>query len=201
MKPSLRTSLLSLSLVLAGSLSAAVETGSPAPDFTLTDTTGATHSLSDFQGGFVVLEWTNHQCPFVVKHYQEGHMQALQERLAGEGVVWLQVVSSAEGKQGYVTAEEGESLRESLAMNSTALLLDPSGDVGRAFGARTTPHMYLIDPEGTLVYQGAIDSIKSTSTDDIPKAENYLLSAYRSAKAGEPVQTDTTTPYGCSVKY
>ncbi len=201
MNPSLRTTVLSLSLALALPLSAAVETGSAAPGFTLADTSGQTHSLADFKGKFVVLEWTNHQCPFVVKHYQEGHMQALQEQLTGEGVVWLQIVSSAEGKQGHVTAEQGEALRESKEMMSTAMLLDPDGSVGRAYDARTTPHMYLIDPEGTLVYQGAIDSIKSTSTDDIAEAENFLLAAYTNAKAGEPVDKGTTSPYGCSVKY
>lgn len=128
-------------------------------------------------------------------------MQALQKEMAEDGVVWLQIVSSAEGKQGYVTAEEGEALREEKKMNSAAMLLDASGDVGRAYAARVTPHMYLISPEGELLYQGAIDSIKSTRTKDIAKAENYLKAAYASAKAGEPIANATTVPYGCGVKY
>lgn len=180
---------------------AAVETGSAAPDFTLTDTTGQEHSLSDFKGKFVVLEWTNHLCPFVVKHYSSGNMQSLQEQLTADGAVWLQIVSSAEGKQGHVSPEEGEALRESQDVNSTAMLLDSDGTVGKAYDARTTPHMYLINPDGVLVYQGAIDSIRSTDPADIDKAENYLLSAYSQAKAGEPVEKGTTQPYGCSVKY
>lgn len=193
--------ILAASILSVSSLSAKVETGAKAPDFTLTDTTGTEHSLSDFAGKYVVLEWTNHKCPFVVKHYKDGHMQALQESMAEEGAVWLQIVSSAEGKQGYLTPEEGEALRESQGVKSAAKLVDASGKVGRKYDARTTPHMYLIDPEGTLVYQGAIDSIKSTQTSDIAKAENYLVSAYKSSKAGEPVENATTVPYGCSVKY
>ncbi|MDQ8193981.1 thioredoxin family protein [Coraliomargarita sp. SDUM461004] len=196
-----------LSLVLAATflwtttLNAAVEVGAQAPDFTLTDTTGKQHRLSDFTGQYVVLEWTNRHCPFVMKHYGEGDMQALQESMTADGVVWLQVISSAEGKQGYVTPAEGEVLRESQGMHSTAMLLDTSGSVGRQYDARTTPHMYLINPEGTLVYQGAIDSIKSARQSDIAKAKNYVKAAYESAKAGEPVEDATTVPYGCSVKY
>ncbi|MFW6218284.1 MAG: thioredoxin family protein [Verrucomicrobiota bacterium] len=180
---------------------AGVETGSKAPGFTLTDTTGAEHSLSDFEGKFVVLEWTNHQCPFVVKHYSQGHMQALQKEMTEDGVVWLQVISSVPGKQGYLEPEAAEALREENDHASTAMLLDTTGEVGKAYDARTTPHMYLIDPEGTLVYQGAIDSIKSAQVSDIEKATNYVVAAYESVKAGEPVENPTTTPYGCNVKY
>jgi peroxiredoxin len=186
---------------LAASLNAGVVTGNPAPDFTLTDTTGVEHSLSDFEGKYVVLEWTNHGCPFVKKHYQKGDMQALQKEMTDDGVVWLQIVSSAKGKQGYVTAAEGEAMRKDKGMHSTAMLLDAKGKVGKAYGARTTPHMFLIDPKGTVIYQGAIDSIKSTRPADIPKAENYVKAAYASAKAGEPVAKGRTAPYGCSVKY
>jgi peroxiredoxin len=193
--------LLATSFVFTSSLRGAVETGVAAPDFTLTDTTGTAHSLSDFAGKYVVLEWTNRDCPFVVKHYSEGDMQALQKSMTAEGVVWLQLVSSAEGKQGYLTPVEGETLRESQEMHSTAMLLDTSGAVGRQYGARTTPHMYLINPEGTLIYQGAIDSIKSTRQSDIAKAKNYVQAAYDSAKAGEPIEEATTVPYGCGVKY
>jgi len=193
--------ILAASFVFASSLSAKVETGAPAPDFTLTDTTGVEHSLSDFAGKYVVLEWTNHQCPFVVKHYKDGHMQALQESMTAEEVVWLQVISSAEGKQGYLTPEAAQALRESQGVKSTAKLIDATGEVGRIYDARVTPHMYLIDPTGTLVYQGAIDSIKSTRTSDIAKSENFVLAAYESSKAGEPVENATTVPYGCGVKY
>ena len=183
------------------SLNARVDTGSAAPQFTLTDTTGAEHSLSDFKGSYVVLEWTNHQCPFVKKYYDEGHMQALQKKMTDDNVVWLQVISSAPGKQGYLTAAEGETLRSKRGHESTAMLLDPTGEVGKRYDARTTPHMYLIDPEGTLIYQGAIDSIKSTRTNDIPKAINYVEAAYQAQQNGNTIGQPTTTSYGCGVKY
>ena len=128
-------------------------------------------------------------------------MQALQKKMVDEGVVWLQIVSSAPGKQGFVTPEEAQKLRASKNMNSTAMLADPDGRVGQAYGARTTPHMFLINPEGVVVYQGAIDSIRSTRTSDIARAENYLVTAFESAKAGDPVALAETLPYGCSVKY
>jgi thioredoxin-related protein len=190
-----------ISLLPIFSLNARVETGSAAPEFTLADTTGSEHSLSDFKGSYVVLEWTNHQCPFVKKYYDEGHMQALQEKMTGKGVVWLQVLSSASGKQGYLTAEDAEALRAKNGHQSTAMLLDPTGEVGKRFDARTTPHMYLIDPEGTLIYQGAIDSIRSTRTGDIAQATNYVENAYQAHQNGNPVDQPTTTPYGCGVKY
>jgi peroxiredoxin len=183
------------------SLSAAVETGTLAPDFTLLDSTGKEHSLSDFEDSYVVLEWTNHQCPFVKKFYTNGNMQLLQKEMTEKGVVWLQVLSSAEGKQGFLIASEAESLRKQQGVNSTALLLDTEGKVGHQYGARTTPHMFLINPEGLIIYQGAIDSIKSTDPEDIENATNYVKSAYESAVAGKPVDPATTTPYGCSVKY
>lgn len=181
--------------------SAAVPTGSKAPNFTITDTTGTAHNLSDFNGRFVVLEWTNHRCPFVVKHYSEGDMQALQKEMTDDGVVWLQIISSAEGKQGYLTPEEGEAMRKDKGMHSTAMLLDTSGAVGRTYAARTTPHMYLVDPQGALIYQGAIDSIKSIHQSDIAKAVNYVKAAYESVLADQPVENATTTPYGCGIKY
>lgn len=199
----MKTILTILSALLASFsfLSAAVSTGASAPDFTLTDTTGFEHSLSDFEGKFVVLEWTNHRCPFVVKHYSRGDMQNLQKEMTDGGVVWLQVISSAEGKQGYLTPEEAETMRAEQGVHSTAMLLDTSGEVGRAYDARTTPHMYLIDPEGILVYQGAIDSIQSTRQSDIAKATNYVKAAYQSVLAGQPVDAPTTMPYGCGIKY
>lgn len=187
--------------LLALSLNAAVETGALAPDFSLKDTTGTAHSLSDFKGKYVVLEWTNHGCPFVVKHYKEGHMQALQEKLTAKGAVWLVINSNAEGKQGHVTPEQGQKQIAEKGIKATAVLLDTDGKVGRAYDARVTPHMYLIDPEGKLVYQGAIDSINSTKTADVEKAENYLMAAYKSHKEGKVIANPTTTPYGCGVKY
>lgn len=193
--------LLSFFVFLGASVHAAVKVGEPAPDFTLTDTLGKEHSLSDFAGKHVILEWTNHQCPFVVKHYKDGHMQALQKELVDDGAVWLQIVSSAEGKQGYVTPEQGEAIRKEKKMHSTAMLLDASGKVGRTYGARTTPHMFMVGPDGKLLYQGAIDSEKSARGKDISDAENYIKSAYESAKAGKPIEKTTTTPYGCGIKY
>lgn len=179
----------------------AVASGSQAPDFKLKDTQGNEHSLSDFKGKYVVLEWTNADCPFVKKHYDNNDMQNLQKEMAGEDVVWLQIVSSAEGKQGHVTPEQGEKLRKDKNMNSTAMLLDTDGTVGKMYAAKTTPHMYLIDPQGVLVYQGAIDSISSANPADVKKADNYLKTAYTQSKAGEKVANDSTKPYGCGVKY
>lgn len=178
-----------------------VETGEQAPDFTLEATDGETYSLSDFDGDFVILEWTNHKCPFVQKHYEEGHMQKLQKKLTDSGAAWLQIVSSAKGKQGYVTPEEGEKLRKEREMNSTAMLLDPGGEVGKMYDARTTPHMFVINREGEVIYQGAIDSIRSTDPDDIGEATNYVLSAYASEVAEVPIPETDTKPYGCSIKY
>lgn len=193
--------ILSCFLLTGMALSAAVETGAPAPEFTLLDSTGSEHSLSDFKGKYVVLEWTNHQCPFVKKFYANGDMQSLQKKMTKNDVIWLQVVSSAKGKQGYLTASEAESVRVQQDVGSTALLLDPEGRVGRLYGARTTPHMFLISPEGAVIYQGAIDSIKSTNSEDIATATNYVEAAYEKAVAGKPIDPATTTPYGCSVKY
>lgn len=193
--------LITASLAFVSLASAGILTGSAAPDFTLTDTKGVIHSLSDFKGKYVVLEWTRHDCPFVVKFYENGDMQALQNEMTEKGVVWLQIASSAEGKAGYLTAEQAEAIRIETGTASTALLLDASGKVGRLYGARTTPHMFMINPEGELVYQGAIDSIKSARSGDIAKATNYVKAAYASAIAGQPIENATTTPYGCGVKY
>lgn len=187
--------------LLVTPLTGEVETGKNAPDFTLTDTTGKEHSLSDFEGQYVVLEWFNQDCPFVKKHYDSGNMQDLQKSMTDEDVVWLQVISSAEGKQGYVTPSEGETLREEKNMHSTAMLLDTEGKVGRAYDARVTPHMYLINPEGELVYQGAIDSISSSRKEDIDRATNFVVEAYKAAKNGEKAPNPSTKAYGCSVKY
>lgn len=172
-----------------------------APAFTLTDTNGNEHSLSDFEGKVVVLEWFNHGCPFVKKHYNQGHMQALQQSYRDKGVVWLAVCSSAEGKQGYETAEGHNKTAESKGTNATAILMDTDGTVGKAYGAKTTPHMYVIDAEGELVYQGAIDDKRSTDPGDIASSTNYVKAALDAVLAGEEVEVATSTPYGCSVKY
>lgn len=190
-----------LSAVLAAGARAEVITGAAAPDFTLTDINGATNKLSDFKGKVVVLEWINHGCPFVVKHYSKGNMQGLQRDYTGKGVVWLSICSSAEGKQGYYTAEEWKKVNAEKGGKATAILLDPEGTVGKLYGAKTTPHMYVINADGTLVYQGAIDEKPSTEPDDIPGARNHVAAALDEILAGQPVTLAQTKPYGCSVKY
>lgn len=199
----MKTSLIAILSLFAFTLSvqAGVDTGAAAPDFKLTDTTGTEHSLSDFKGKYVVLEWTNHQCPVVVRHYKNGGMQATQKELTDDGVVWLQIVSSGEGKQGHITGEQGEVVRKEGGHHSTAMLLDASGAVGRQYAAKTTPHMFVIDPEGTLIYQGAIDSARSRKSKDGSEAVNYVKAAYADSKAGKAVEVPATAPYGCGVKY
>lgn len=181
--------------------SAAVEVGQPAPDFTGTDTNGQTHKLSDFKGKTVVLEWSNEGCPFVVKHYESGNMQKLQEKATADDVVWLTIVSSAEGKQGYMTPEEANAYIEEQGAKATARILDPSGEIGKLYDAKTTPHMFVIDPEGTLVYAGAIDSDSSPKQEAIAGATNYVEAALMSLKDGKPIQVASSKPYGCGVKY
>lgn len=175
--------------------------GEPAPDFTLTDSEGSEHSLSDFEGKYVILEWINFDCPFVRKHYDSGNMQQLQKSYSDTGVVWLSVCSSAEGKQGYFAGEELDERIEKEGSNAAAYLIDESGEVGRMYGAKTTPHMYIINPKGTLIYAGGIDDKPSTDTDDIATAKNYVTLAMDAAMAGEEVPVKTSKPYGCSVKY
>jgi peroxiredoxin len=180
---------------------AEVKTNGVAPDFTLTDTFGQQHSLSSYKGKYVVLEWVNYECPFVKKHYQSGNMQSLQAKLTGEDVVWLSINSSAEGKQGFYAPEAINEIIDNSQAKPTAYLLDTSGDVGRLYGAKTTPHMYIIDPQGVLIYQGAIDDKPTFDQADIAKAKNYVLDAVTAARAGNSIADATTTPYGCSVKY
>ncbi len=180
---------------------AQVENGKAAPNFTLKDSYGNDVSLSQFQGKYVVLEWLNHDCPFVVKHYSSGNMQNLQKTYTGKGVTWFSVLSSAPGKEGYYEAADVNRLNTEKRGAATALLLDPAGTVGKLYGAQTTPHMYIIDPKGILVYQGAIDDIRSTNPDDVAKARNYVSAALDEAMAGKPVSTPSTKSYGCSVKY
>jgi AhpC/TSA family protein len=202
-----RTTALSVALAVlaavAGATLARAEAtvGSPAPAFTLPDTNGQSRSLSDYQGKFVVLEWVNHECPFVKKHYGSGSMQKLQKKYVDQGVVWLSINSSAPGKQGNYTPAEWNELTRAKGASPTAVLLDPDGKVGRAYGAKTTPHMYVVDPKGTVVYAGGIDDKPSTDQADIPTAKNYVDAALGEAIAGKPITVASSVPYGCSVKY
>jgi len=175
--------------------------GAPAPEFSATDIHGQTRRLSEFKGKYVVLEWHNQGCPFVKKHYNSGNMQRLQKELTGEGVTWLTVISSAPGKQGYVTADEETKYLAEKQASPTDVLLDPDGALGRLYGAKTTPHMFVINDSGVLVYAGAIDDKPSTDLGDVDGAKNYVRAAYEEAKQGKPVSVSVTAPYGCSVKY
>lgn len=175
--------------------------GKEAPDFTATDTKGKSHNLSDYAGKIVVLEWFNHGCPFVQKHYNSGNMQGLQKTFKEKGVVWLSIISSAPGKQGYCTPEQGDEIFKDWEAAPAAVLLDPEGTVGKLYGAKTTPHMFIINAGGILVYDGGIDDIRSTNVDDIPKATNYVKKALDELLAGKEVSVKTSQPYGCSVKY
>ncbi len=175
--------------------------GQPAPNFTLPGSDGKTHSLSDYAGKFIVLEWTNPNCPFVHKFYDSGTMQKLQKEETAKGVTWLRINSSAAGSEGGQSASDLASYVEANHVAATASLLDPDGKVGRGYGARTTPHMFVIDPKGTLIYAGGIDSKPSPNIEDIATAKNYVTAALAEAMAGKPVSTSTARPYGCSIKY
>jgi peroxiredoxin len=172
-----------------------------APDFTVVDSNGKAHQLSNYSGNVVVLEWTNPECPFVKKHYQSGNMQALQKEFTDRGVVWLSVVSSGKGKQGYMSNEEANVYLQKQKADPTALVRDPDGKLGKLYGARTTPHIFIINKRGQLVYTGAIDSIRSTLPDDIAKAKPYVKEVLTDLLAGRSVKLKKTQPYGCSVKY
>lgn len=180
---------------------AAPAVGSPAPDFTGTDSTGKSHRLSALRGKIVVLEWTNHDCPFVGKHYRSSNMQRTQKEVTNGGAVWLSVISSAPGLQGHVTGPEADALTRSRRAYPSAVLLDPKGDIGQLYRAAVTPHIFIVDTDGTLAYQGAIDDIASWDEADIPKATNYVRQVMSQLKAGLPVKPGVTRPYGCSVKY
>jgi peroxiredoxin len=190
-----------LSLSSQGLAADPASVGAPAPAFTLTDAGGKTHSLTDFKGKYVVLEWVNFGCPFVRKHYDSGNMQELQKLYTGKGVAWLSVCSSAPGKQGYF---EGKELTERIAAEksmATAYLVDKEGTVGQAYGAKTTPHMFIINPQGTLIYAGGIDDRASTNKEDIKGSVNYVRETLDAAMNGKPVKVSTSRSYGCSVKY
>jgi peroxiredoxin len=189
---------IALFLVLSAS---AVRVGEPAPTFSATDSNGNTQRLSDYKGKFVVLEWHNQGCPYTKKHYESGNMQRLQKEWTGKGVVWFTVISSAQGKQGYVTAAQENDYVKRINASPTAVLMDPQGALGHLYGAKTTPHMYIIDPSGALIYNGAIDDHPTPDQADINGSKNYVSAALGEALAGKPVTTASTTPYGCSVKY
>lgn len=188
-------------LAIAAPAVAAPAIGQPAPAFTAKDGDGKTRSLSEFKGKTVVLEWTNAGCPYVQKHYKSGNMQALQKSATKDGVVWLTLVSSAPGKQGYVSPAEAKTWKTSSGAGSTALLLDPGGQVGKAYDARTTPHMYVVDKSGKLAYMGGIDDKPVADPSSLKGAKNYVTAALSDIKAGRAVATPVSKPYGCSVKY
>lgn len=185
----------------AGAALAGVEVGQPAPDFSLPDTNGQTRHLSQYKGKWVVLEWYQPDCPFVRKHYGSGNMQALQKEFTAKGVVWLSIDSSAPGEEGNYPADKLNQIASSQGVARTALLLDTDGKVGHAYGAKTTPDMYIINPEGKLVYEGAIDSKPTTSVADLKVATNYVKVALDDSMNGKSVPQTVTRPYGCSVKY
>ena len=190
-----------LTLCAVPLLIAAAKVGDAAPEFTATASNGKTVRLADYRGKYVVLEWHNNGCPYVGKHYNSGNMQRLQKRWTSQGVVWFTVLSSAPGKQGYVTAsEENEYLTKEHAA-PTAALLDPTGEIGHRYDAKTSPQMVVINPQGVVIYSGAIDDKPSTDLQDVQGATNYVSLALEQAMAGKPVQTPATRPYGCAVKY
>lgn len=190
-----------LSLLFCLNSFAAVEIGEKVPDFQLRADDGKFYKLSKFKGKTIVLEWLNHGCPFVRKHYDSGNMTSLQEKYTDKGVVWLSIISSAEGKQGHVDMSGAFRDKQEYKSKATHILLDPSGETGQAYGAKTTPHMYVIDESGILKYAGAIDSIPSADQSDIKKATNYVAAALDQVLLGKEVKVATSKAYGCSVKY
>lgn len=197
----LSSMLLAMLVCMPSGAKAAPINDAPAPEFSGKTMTGAEISLSDFKGRPVVLEWTNHQCPYVRKHYNSGNMQKTQRALTEGGAVWISVISSAPGRQGYVTADQAQALTASRGAYANHVILDPLGGIGRLYEAKTTPHMFLIDEAGILRYQGAIDDIPSANPRSLSDAENLLLAAWQELRAGEAVSRAQTKPYGCTVKY
>ena len=181
---------------------AAAEPGKPAPDFSEVDASGKTQTLSDYKGSWLVVEWFNKDCPFVRKHYNSENMQSLQAKYTGQDVKWISVISSAEGRQGYLEAAEAlEVAKANGSAMSAEYLLDEDGSMGRAYGAKTTPHMFVINPEGVVVYAGAIDDNSSANPAVIPKSTNYVSAALDSGMKGELIKVASSRAYGCSVKY
>src|SRR2546421_4271164 len=195
--------LTAITTLAAGALYAAdvPPVGTAAPDFSLKDTKGQSHSLSQYKGKTVVLEWFNPECPFVKKHYGSDNMQKLQKEFTDKGVVWLTIDSNAPGTEGNLTPEQAQKVATSWKTQQTALLLDPDGKVGRAYGSKNTPNMVIINPEGKIAYEGAIDSKATPNPADIPSSTNYIKAALDQSLAGKSISTPQTKPYGCSVKY
>lgn len=198
---SLFTAAAALAAFTLSARAATAQVGQPAPDFALTGLDGQKHSLSDFKGKTVVLEWVNPDCPFVKKHYDSHNMQNTQKSATDDGAVWLQINSAAAGNEGDYAPAAAVKWLHNMGAASTAYLRDPNGTVGHLYDARTTPHMYIVNPDGVLVYSGGIDNIRSSKISDIAKATNYVKAALADLKAGRPVATATSQPYGCSVKY
>jgi peroxiredoxin len=182
-------------------LALAAKVGDAAPNFSATGSDGKTYRLSDYRGKFVVLEWHNNGCPYTQKHYESGNMQRLQKEWTEKGVAWFTVISSAPGTQGYVTADQENTYKQRMKATPTAALLDPSGEVGHLYEAKTTPQMVVINPQGTIIYDGAIDDHPTSDSSDIPQSKNYLELALSEATTGKPVGIPASRPYGCSVKY
>jgi peroxiredoxin len=198
----LRHSTLRVGFLLAMITTAlAVHVGEPAPDFTSVDSNGKSQRLFDYRGKYVVLEWHNQGCPYTKKHYESGNMQRLQKEWTAKGVVWFTVISSAPGSQGYVTPTQENDYVKQMNAAPTAVLMDPGGTLGHLYSAKTTPHMFVINPQGTLIYDGAIDDHATSDPSDIPGAKNFVSTALAEAFAGKPVTDPATQPYGCSVKY
>ncbi len=198
------TSLLTIAaatVALFAGAQAAPQVGQAAPDFTLTDINGNKHSLTEFKGKTVVLEWVNPKCPFVQKHYGSGNMPDTQKVAEADGAVWLTINSGHPGAEGDFDKAQVEAWLKKTGASPTAYFRDQDGTVGKLYDARTTPHMFIVNPQGTLVYAGGIDDIASTKTEDLAKANNYVKAALADMKAGKPVHTATSRPYGCSVKY
>ena len=190
-----------LVLMVVSTSALAARVGEPAPNFTAVDSNGKSHTLAAYHGKFVVLEWHNQGCPYTQKHYTSGNMERLQKEWTQKGVIWLTVISSAPGTQGYVTADAENDYMRKMNAAPTAALLDPSGDLGHLYGAKTTPHMFVINPDGILIYDGAIDDKPTPDPADITTAHNYVSEALTETMSGKPVITPTSRPYGCSVKY
>jgi peroxiredoxin len=201
MKTKLLTTLLTLAASTALFAADSPAVGTTAPDFSLPDSKGKTQTVSQYKGKYVVLEWFNPDCPFVKKHYGSGNMQKLQEEFTAKGVVWLSIDSSAPGLEGNLTAEQAEKKIADWKTKQTALVLDPDGKAGRSYGAKNTPHMFVINPDGKIVYEGAIDSKATPNPSDIANSTNYVKVALEESLAGKTVSNANTKPYGCSVKY
>lgn len=200
--PFFRLTVASVSLALAaGTACAVANLDQPAPAFKAAAASGGTISLDQYRGKTVVLEWTNHQCPYVKKHYESGNIQSLQKEATGKGIVWLQVISSAPGKQGYVDASEAVKLNAERGAAPTGTVLDPDGKIAKLYEAVTTPHIFIVNPDGKLVYKGGIDSIQSNKKDDIAKADNYVKLALNDLAGARKIAQASTQPYGCSIKY